>query len=190
MKPFPDAKSDPLVHDETLQQALDAAIALTPNPPTAAPIVIVSINPDGARAYAGRSEFIECYSASLLKVAAMYAAFELRKACNEALAPAAPADAFQALRDTFDDAIRVNRLPRLASLGDQHLLPKYDQIFTYDPGTNAVNFSQPFWNDLFAGIADGDNASAGRCVQRLGFGYVTGAASEANFFDADTDLGM
>lgn len=31
---------------------------------------------------------------------------------------------------------------------------------------------------------------AGRCVQRLGFGYITTAASTANFFDADTDLGV
>ena len=190
MRPFPDAKNDPLVHDAALQLALDTAIASTPNPPNGAPIAIVAINPDGSRGYAGRLEFIECYSASLLKVAAMYAAFELRKACNEALAGTAPADAFQALRNNFDDVIRTNRLPRLAALADLHLLPKYDQIFAYDPATNLVNFSQAFWGDLFAAIAGGDNASAGRCVQRLGFGYVTTAASEANFFDADTDLGI
>ncbi|TGV96554.1 serine hydrolase, partial [Mesorhizobium sp. M2E.F.Ca.ET.154.01.1.1] len=55
---------------------------------------------------------------------------------------------------------------------------------------NTVNFSQAFWDDLFSAIADGNNAAAGRCIQRLGFGYITTAASEANFFDADTNLGM
>lgn len=190
MRPFPDAKNDPLVHDTTLQQALDAAMASTPNAPNGAPIVIVSINPDGSRGYAGRQEFIECYSASLLKVQAMYAAFELRKACNEALAGTAPPDAFQALRDSFDGVIRANRLPRLGALADRHLLPKYDQIFAFDPATNLVNFTPAFFGDLFDAIAKGDNASAGRCVQRLGFGYLTTAASEANFFDADTNLGI
>ncbi|CAN7717823.1 class A beta-lactamase-related serine hydrolase [Rhizobium rhizogenes] len=190
MRPFPDAKNDPLGHDPVLQSALDTAMASTPSPPTGAAIAIVSINQDGSRGYAGRLEYTEYYSASLLKVAAMYAAFELRKACNEALAGSAPADAFQALRNDFDDVIRANRLPRLAGLADLYLLPKYDQIFTYDPLANQVNFAQLFWNDLFAAIADGDNPSAGRCVQRLGFGYITTALSEANFFDADTDLGI
>lgn len=190
MRPFPDAKNDPLIHDGALQQALDAAITSTPNPPTAAPIVIVSINSDGSRSYAGRSEYLECYSASLLKVAVMYAAFELRKACNEALVGTMPTNAFQFLRDQFDNVIRANRLPRLSGLGDIHLLPKYDRIFTYDSSTNIVNFSQGFRGDLFAAIADGDNPSAGRCIQRLGFGYVTSTSSEANFFDADTDLGI
>jgi hypothetical protein len=190
MLPFPAAKNDPLVHDDALQLALDSAIASTPNLPNDVPIAIVDINPDGSRGYAARLEYIECYSASLLKVAAMYAAFELRKACNEQLAATPPADAFQTLRDNFDDVIRTNRLQRLAGLADLHLLPKYNQIFTYDPATNLVNFSQPFWGDLFAAIADGDNASAGRCIQRLGFGYITTTAFEANFFDADTDLGI
>ncbi|MGV9673066.1 hypothetical protein ACWDPV_21135 [Gordonia sp. NPDC003504] len=190
MLPFPDAKTDPLVHDSALQQALDTAMATTLNPPTAAPVAIVDLNPDGTRGYAGRLEFIECYSASMLKVVAMYGAFELRKASNDLLAATAPADAFQLLHDGFDDVIRTNRLPRLAGLADLHLLPKYDQVFDHDPSSNTVNFSQTFWNDLFSAIALGDNASAGRCIQRLGFGYVTGAASEANFFDADTDLGL
>lgn len=190
MRPFPNAKYDPLIHDEALQAALDGAMASTPNPPNGAPIVIVSINPDGTRGYAGRLEYIECYSASLLKVAAMYAAFELRNACNELLADGVAGDVFQTLSSSFDDMIRANRLPRLANLADLHLLPKYNQIFAYDPASNTVNFSQAFWDDLFSAIADGDNASAGRCIQRLGFGYITTAASEANFFDADTNLGM
>lgn len=192
MRPFPDAKNDPLVFDPSLQQALEAAMASTPNPPNGAPIVIVSINPDGSRGYGGRLEYDECYSASLLKVAAMYAAFELRKACNDQLAATGvpSAGAFPLFHSNFDEVIRTNRLPRLASLSDLHLLPKYDQIFTYDPSTNLVNFSQAFWNDLFGAIANGDNASAGRCIQRLGFGYITTAASEANFFDADTDRGI
>lgn len=190
MLPFPDAKNDPLAHDAALQLALDTALASTPNLPNGAPIAIVDINPDGSRGYAGRLEYIECYSASMLKVAAMYTAFELRKACNESLAGAAPVDAFQALRENFDDVIRTNRLSRLTGLADLHLLPKYDQVFGYDPATNLVNFSPAFWGDLFAAIANGDNPSAGRCIQRLGFGYITTAASEANFFDADTDLGM
>ncbi|MEV0354933.1 hypothetical protein AB0H71_02620 [Nocardia sp. NPDC050697] len=190
MLPFPDAKNDPLVHDDALQLALDTAIASTPGVSNSTPIVIVALDPDGRRGYAGRLEFMECYSASLLKVAALYAAFELRKAGNQLLAGAVPANAFQALRDGFDEVIRVNRLPRLASLEDRHLLPKYEKVFAYDPAANIVNFTQDFWNDMSAAIADGSNPAAGRCVQRLGFGYLTTAASEANFFDADADHGI
>lgn len=192
MRPFPDPKPDPLTFNQTLQQHFDAAMASTPNPPNNASIVIVDINPDGSRGYAAHlgHEYDEYYAASLLKVAAMYAAFEFRTACRQELFNNPAADPYEAMRAAFDNTIRQDRLARLTGVSDLHLLPKYDQLFSYDPSINEVEFTDTFWNDLTNAIVAGDNALAGRCVQKLGFGYITGASSEANFFDADSDRGV
>jgi hypothetical protein len=192
MTPFPDPKSDPLARDANLQQAFDTALSNSANPPTAAPIVIVAIDPSGSRGFAGQLETEVHYSASLLKVAAMYAAFELRKAANETIASLQPAaaDVFPTLHGAFDQAIRDNRVPQLAALDEAFLLPRLEQVFEFDPATATVNFSQGFWNNLFAAIAEGNNAAAGACVHGLGFGYLTRAVADAGFFSPDSGNGI
>jgi hypothetical protein len=185
MRPFPDPKADPLEPNTDLQQAFDNAVARAPQPVTAAPIVIVAISENGApHGVAGQLDTQVHYSASLLKVAAMYAAFELRKAANEMLADVQPAaaDVFATLRSEFDPVIRSDRVPQLAGLADNFLLPSYEKVFAFDRAIAKVNFSQDFFSALFSAIADGNNVSAGTCIQRLGFGYLTKALAEADFF--------
>jgi hypothetical protein len=192
MRPFPDPKSDPLVPDSILQSAFDNAMATSGNPPTAAPVIIVDMNPDGSRGFAGQLGTEVHYSASLLKVAAMYTAFELRKAANDLLAELQPGPAalFATLRDNFDPVIRDNRVPQLAALADSFLLPRYEEVFEFDPASGTVNFSLGFFTNLSGAIVDGNNASAGKTIHGLGFGYLTKAVADAGFFDPASANGI
>ncbi|WP_202313240.1 MULTISPECIES: serine hydrolase [unclassified Mesorhizobium] len=167
-------------------------MAASGNPPGTAPIIIVDMNPSGSRGFAGQRETEMHYSASLLKVAAMYAAFELRKAANELLADLQPsaADVFQALRSNFDPVIRDQRVPQLAALADSFLVPRYEQVFEFDPATGTVNFSLGFFTNLSNAIVEGNNVSAGQCIHGLGFGYLTKAVTEAGFFDPSAQNGI
>lgn len=187
MSPFPDPKPDLLAPDSDLQQALDNAIANSSQPSPAAPIAIVAINDSAPHSFAGRLEAEVHYSASLLKVTAMYAAFELRKAANELLLAAqpAPADVFSTLR-TLDDIIFDNRLPQIQNVARNFLIPRWEEVFAIEPGTSMVNFSATFFGNLFDAIADGNNAAAGNVVHGLGFSYLTKAVADAGFFDPGT----
>jgi len=187
MRPFPDPKVDPLAPDPDLQQAFDDAMNAMAQPPRGVPIAIVALNDSAPHSLAGQRLTEVHYSASLLKVAAMYAAFELRKAANDLLlvTQPPPADVLPALRNAFDDVIKQHRVKQLLGLDPSFLLPRYDQVFTADSATPTVNFSPGFFGSMFDAIADGDNAAAGACVHGLGFGYLTKAVSEAGFFDPD-----
>ena len=186
MRPFPDPKPDLLAPDADLQQAFDAAIAGVAQPPQQTPIVIVALNESAPHGVAGQLGAEVHYSASLLKVVAMYTAFELRKAANDLLLAAPPdsAEVFATLRGAFDPVIDQNRVSQLDGVNlDGFLLPHWEQVFQVDPSTSTVNFSPQFFGSLFDAIADGNNAAAGAVVQRLGFGYVTKATADAGFFD-------
>ncbi len=186
MKPFPDPKPNLLVPDPDLQQAFDNAMASSAQPPQTAPIVIVALNDDAPHGFAGQLGTEVHYSASMLKVVAMYTAFELRKAANELLlaAPPAAADVFSTLHAAFDDIINLNRVTQLTGVNlDGFLLPRWEQIFEVDAATSTVNFSSSFFGSLFDAITDGNNAAAGAAVHGLGFGYLTKAIADAGFFD-------
>jgi hypothetical protein len=186
MRPFPDAKGNPLEPSAELQQAFDAALERAAPRPTAAPLAIVAIDPTGPpHAFAGQLVREVHFSASLLKVAAMYAAFELRRAAHETLAELQPPpdEVFATLEREFDDTIRSERVPQLDALPERFLLPRYRELFELDAATGTINFSRAFFGDLFDGIADGKNPAAGRCIQRIGFGYLTKAVATAGFFN-------
>jgi hypothetical protein len=186
MQPFPDPKPNLLAPDADLQTAFDNAIASAANPPRNAPIVIVAINDEPPHGFAGQRLAEVHYSASLLKVVAMYTAFELRKAANDLLlaAPPAPSDVFATLKTAFNDVIDLNRVAQLSGVNlTGFLLPRWEEIFQVDAATSTVNFSAAFSGHLFDAIAKGDNAAAGKVVHSLGFGYLTKATAEAGFFD-------
>ena len=189
MSPFPEKKRDPLEANTTLQQALDAAIAASPHPPMEVPIAIVAIGASGQKhAFAEHRGAEIHYSASLLKVAALYAAFELRAAATRLVFERhlKPAEVFPTLKSEFNDAIRNNRVPQLSGLQDEKLLmPKYEQMFTVDPVTAVPNFAPGYWKNLEGAISDGKNEGAAECVHGLGFGYLTKAMAEAGFLRPD-----
>ena len=166
MSPFPHKLPDPLNvgsgFSNALQIALDHSItgdgatdkgviddsrfSGLPDPRDI-PISIVAL--DGSGQAAGQHEFDMYYSGSLLKVAAMYAAYQLRIAVNDLAAslpidPANDATAttnlFNTIRATFNDEV-ANKVALLPAFIDRELrVPKYDIIFTATrpPGGRSV----------------------------------------------------
>ena len=193
MRPFPDSLSDPLLADDDLQAAFDTAIAATPLPTV--PFTIVALNDPGAgpHAMAGQLGSEMHYSASVLKLQMMFAAFALRQAANDFLLETAPAagDVFAALRAEFDPPILDDLVPQLAGTDSQFLLPTYERIFdVLTAPAVGVNFSAGFFGHMHDAISLSKNDGAGACVQALGFGYLTGAASQTGLFDADAASGL
>lgn len=173
----------------------------------AVPIVIMALNDDGSRPIAGQREFEMFYSGSLLKVAAMYAAFQLRVAVNDLAAtldPAVvntPAKLFQKISDTFDRQIdeSVPRIRSAPGVTPAMRVPKYKEIFRAEK----VNFGRAWrleFNDselprtpsgflsnfaihLRKMIVGSDNESAGFCIRALGYSWINGLLQSAGFLN-------
>jgi len=217
MSPFPQKLPDPLNvgsgFSNAIQIALDHSIGdVIDDPrfsglpdPRDIPISIVAL--DGSGQAAGQHEFEMYYSGSLLKVAAMYAAYQLRIAVNDLAAtlPIDPADdatattnLFNAIRATFDDEI-ANKVALLPAFIDRPLrVPKYDTIFTATrpPGgrftlefTTGDHSADPehvpsdtFEPNLIDMIVGSHNAAAGFCIRNLGYGWINGLLESAGLF--------
>lgn len=129
------------------------------------------------------------YSASLLKMAAMYAAFQLRRRVNEfsvEQAPANPAQLFNQLRASFDDTI-ADAVPAISAtpgITRAMKVPKYDQIFAVtDTGAGlAANFTVTFQTNMRRMIVNSDNSAAAECVKALGYSWINGALKAGGFF--------
>lgn len=224
MSPFPQKLPDPLNvgsgFSNALQIALDHSIvgdgaadkgvidddrfSGLPDPRDI-PISIVAL--DGSGQAAGQHEFDMYYSGSLLKVAAMYAAYQLRLAVND-LAAALPIDPandatattnlFNTIRATFNDEI-ANKVALLPAFIDRELrVPKYDIIFTatrppggrftleFTTGNHSADPehvpSDTFEPNLADMIVGSHNASAGFCIRNLGYGWINGLLESAGLF--------
>jgi hypothetical protein len=173
--------------------------------PRRIPITIVAL--DGSGQAAGQNELDMYYSGSLLKVAAMYAAYQLRIAVNDLAAtlPIDPANdavattnLFNTIRASFDDEI-ANKVALLPASIDRGLrVPKYETIFTATrpPGgrftlefTTGDHSADPehvpsatFEPNLFDMIVGSHNAAAGFCIRNLGYGWINGLLESAGLF--------
>jgi hypothetical protein len=184
MLPFPDPLPDPLTPDANLQAAFDAAVATTPLPNV--PFTIVALNDPGTTPHGSAGQLGEQmhYSASVLKVAIMNAAFELRKAANALLAVTNPGagNVFTTLEAEFNPEILDNVVPQLNGVDGRFLVPTYSQIFQVvtTPTQVGVNFNATFFGNMHDAIARSINAGAGACIHAIGYGYLTGALVSAD----------
>jgi hypothetical protein len=155
-------------------------------------MTIVSLNLDGTTSTVGQLDTLMFFSGSLLKIGAMYAAFQLRHAVNALAATlnaGPPADFFKQVRDTFDPQIR-NAVPLLIGKGF-HQVPRYETIFTATKGTDGkytVDFrtdADPkfnFHHHLEEMVVNSHNPSAGFCIQMLGYNCINGMLEKGGFF--------
>ena len=159
------------------------------------PIAIMALDDSGARPIAGQREFEMFYSGSLLKVAAMYAAYQLRGAVND-LAPTLGATVnttdklFQAISNTFDKQIDES-VPRIRLARDITLamrIPKYPTIFhaakiggIWRLKFNDTDGPNSFANHLRKMIVGSHNPSAGFCIRALGYSWINGVLQAAGF---------
>jgi hypothetical protein len=198
---FPTLYPNPLVEDGELQRALDRAIEAGPGRAWRTPVAIVSLGPDGARPMAQfRGDEVH-FSASLLKVAAMYAAFELRNTLRGIAAElgtrvTAP-ELLKAAATYLDPQITImaGNIPALRGVAGPHALPQYASAFEVGPpaGPEAgpgVDFAPRFASHLDRMIAVSDNGSAAQCVHGVGYGYLNGALVSAGLFDPTSNVGL
>ncbi|HMF89291.1 MAG TPA: hypothetical protein VKL40_01520 [Candidatus Angelobacter sp.] len=206
--PFPAAFADPLTAvDPKLTAAFQGAIAaVKTNPAYSAlanvdglPMIIVALNDDGTRPFAGAHVNDMFYSGSLLKIAAMYAAFQLRHAVNAFALTLDPARItnrnafFKAVHGAFDAKI-LSGQPDLIKTSSTpgNRVPRYEEIFDASQNGSGV-WSVHFHNDPsdptrdFGGHLDktiifSHNPSAGYVIQKLGFSWMDGVLQKAGLF--------
>lgn len=184
---FPETKPELLDPDPGLQQAFDAAMSSFGGGLDSTPIIIAALNQTEPHDFAGQLGEQVHYSASLLKTAAMWVAFELRRAVNDFVATFGPPrdQTLAIVGSTFDTLIKEDRVAQLAGVSlDGFLLPRWSEVFQLQPD-GTVNFTQHFAEQLFDAIVAGKNSAAGSVVHGLGFGYLTRATASAGFFDED-----
>ena len=171
----------------------DAAFRHLPDVRTI-PIAIMALDDNGGRPLAGQREMEMFFSGSLLKVAAMYAAFQLRVAVNNL---AATLDAkvintkvklWQKISDTFDKQIDGS-VPRISSaygVTPAMRVPKYPTVFEAEivGGTWRLRFvagADNFAGHLGKMIAGSYNESARFCIRALGYSWINGLMQAAGF---------
>jgi hypothetical protein len=211
MSPFPAAQFPDLVRDTgKLKAAFTAAKGEVKADPSLVgglvdvdgnpldvdkiPMAIASLNLDGTTSVIGQHDVTEMFfSGSLLKIAAMYAAFQLRHAVNDlagTLDPNLPiSDFFTKVRATFD--LQIKNAVKLLSDRGFHQVPKYETIFTPTLGGDGkymVAFRSDadpkfdFQHHLQEMIVNSHNPSAGLVIQSLGYNLINGVLEKGGFF--------
>jgi hypothetical protein len=196
---FPSEYPDHLTPDDGLQRRLDKA--LNDYNLRYLPITIVELG--GRQLVAGNRQHEEHYSASLIKVAAMYSAYELCKAAgmyavNHGIT--VPDDLFDALERKFNPVIlrKLNDIISQPGVNKttttyDHYLPRYRQILSArsSSGTGlTVSLSPQFKVNMHQMIVPSSNDHAGRCVRALGYGYILGALESGGFYKKDATNGI
>ena len=196
--PFPTTPYASVLIDDTQMMAavagaLSEAIGRFPvlggtMPPISMVLVDESTSPPTFR-HGGMAYRAMHYSGSLLKMAAMYAAFELRYRVNVRAAggDATAGNLFDILKNEFDPVIdaAVPRVNAEAAVTPAMRVPNYRAIFAAIPLTTggvAAEFAAAFRNNLVAMIVDSNNNAAGAVVQALGYSYINGALEAGGFF--------
>jgi hypothetical protein len=217
MSPFRTGLANKLKFDDKLWKAFSPNLPdlnnINPNLPGLedAALVIVALNDDGTRPFASHRQVDMFYSGSLLKVAAMYAAFQLRSAVNDlgaTMSVATDPDPFKKIKDTFDDQIdqEVPRIKGTRGITREMRIPKYSDIFTATQSGGHYTFdfaigpddsdddhhkpASTFFANLKRMIIGSHNISAMACIRALGYSWINGVLQKAGFFLPLTDNGI
>jgi hypothetical protein len=158
--------------------------------------------PGGSDIYAGVNDDAMCYSASLLKVAVMYAAFELLAAANRVAATVTvpsgtnASDAqdllLAALGAAFDKGLAAGPLAAKLNAATPGT-PAYEDILEFQPGqTPQVKFQPTFASNMDLMIRLSDDPASVKCIDALGFTYINAALANGGFFNhaAGADHGI
>ncbi len=127
------------------------------------------------------------YSGSLVKVAAVYAAFDLRAAARvhaNSSNFATPDSFFSSLNSVIDTSTAVQPLKTFG----KGLKPSLKEIFVFDNSApNKVVFIKKF-SDALKGIFH--NESATICIDALGYSYINVSLMRGGFFNPNTLTGI
>jgi hypothetical protein len=202
---FPDRYDEALTDNMALQEALDKARSGLPAAQAAKlDSVAISIVDVGSGAFphgaAGHHDSEEYFSGSLVKMAAVFAAFELRAAARNVASkgqfPTVPAF-FENLRSEFNSQIKGSLpLPilRAAGITDVHVMPTYEKVLSASSGADGsltVNFEPTFATNVSRIVQDqGQNVAVHDCIHHLGYGYMNCALEAGGFFHAGSSTGI
>jgi hypothetical protein len=204
---FPDSYPNLLSPDFTMAAALTAAQAATAVAfPTAgvhlnAAISIAAVDDDMAASfsYAGFRDTGMYFSASLLKVAALLAAYELRQSAADFASDQSDCTAgtmFTGLRNEFDQDIQdsVPLLLNTPGITPNMRVPKYPTVFAagqpLPDGGCGLSFNPAFAADVRGMIVDSDNDQASATIQALGYSWINGLMSNGGLFNQSTNTGI
>lgn len=223
VSPFRTGLPDRLTFDSKLWDAFSPHLPdlLNVNPGFAgledAAMVIVALpdNPADPHPTVGHRAYDMFYSGSLLKVAAMYAAYQLRaavRALGPSLKDGTDKQVFDQVRAALDAQIRA-AVPRIAAtkgITQDMLTPRYEQVFSVqhgspisfdfvigpddaDPDDDTNPNAKPastFYPNLRRMIVGSHNNSAGVVIRGLGYNTINGALQNAGFFRDNTQNGI
>lgn len=195
--PFPSTLPSKLTADPSLQTHLMEAISqIQGGNALRASIGLCSINNTSLAPtyrYAGFKDTEMHYSASLLKVAAMYSAFQIKKSINR-FAEVTPVPVFPLflaqVAAIFDPKILL-AIPSLASDPEIHTSPlatqasifrlKYESLFDVSADRALVSFKPAFLSRLRGAIVNSSNSDAATVVKSLGYKWLNGSLEGAGF---------
>lgn len=195
---FPAAIADPLDNGNTaasqkLKNALAAAraVAGTPDALKTLPIVIVAIDPAGPPyPFAATLPTEEDFSASLLKMAALYSAYQLRVTANAvagAMQNVPVRRVFQQLSAALDSTIdtAVPLITQEKKVRAAMRVPRYQDVFdatAVAAGGFTLSFKLFYKGALRDMIVDGNNQATAYVIHALGYSYINGVLQSAGFF--------
>ena len=195
--PFPNPYPDRLILNNPLDQALKDAIGVAD---WRVAMCIVALNDDGTRHMAHYKGNEVHYSASLVKVAAMYSAFELRQTLVNIAAELGATAKKETLLKWAAHYLKPHILAKAASLSplagvqEHHALPKYSTTFQVVPAASgtgwSVEFTPGFQKNLYEMISISSNGDAAECIHGSGYGYLNGALSSGGFLAASGTSGV
>ena len=183
--------------------------------PTDIPLVIVALNDDKTRPFVSQGPIFNLYfTGSLLKVAALYAAYQLRDAVNDlgaTMNAATEKDPFKKIKDTFNPQIE-NAVKRITIDKDKRV-PQYQDIFSkheaaghwaFDFKTGPDDYQLPdpadptkkekaatsFYQNMKKMIVGSHNLAASFCIRRLGYSWINGVLDAAGLSNSDAPSGI
>ncbi|WP_045520505.1 hypothetical protein [Neobacillus niacini] len=204
--PFPAPYPTLLGADPFLQSCLDRAVneaadVLPSIKRTAISFVTINETTPMDFKHAGIEYGKSFYTASLVKMGVLYAAYELRKSANQVVTDSGittPNDLYARLKSNFDEIIKNKFLSilREAQIAltpvnerDAKKTPIYEQIFTMTP-SHEVIFRPQFQKHLQDMIIKGRNEAAAACIQALSYSWINGTLTAGGFFFPEGRTGI
>jgi hypothetical protein len=193
--PFPSEYPTPFTLDPALDTKLTEAIAAATEGGLNSdiPISIVVLKADGHHLHAGNRHEEMHFSGSMIKIAAMYAAHEMRAAANRVFGgtpPKTSKDAIAELVRGMNPQIAANAAKEIKNLSAANLTkvlqPDYATAFKLPPpAADNTDFTNSMKGFLTSMIVNGTNRGAANTIHAVGFGYLTAALIKGGFFKPD-----
>lgn len=130
----------------------------------------------------GWNMYDERFAASLVKIAAMFAAFRLRENLRAAAREVTAANGKELFAVITQDWKPVVEQAIPAGAPD---FPKLDQIFLVFGGTGGwvIHFTDSFIQHMKLMIGKSNNRSAAHCINAIGFQYINGALEAEGLYE-------